>query len=162
MKPLKVKTTIEPEERYFAVGGLVVNMPLLENESTLLIKYKSFSAIKGVKRIKLSPPYQQFWIQLVRNGEINYGLLQQCTVDDIDLFENLLKKMRIKLRFDRSKAQVSTPELIERMHVLQGEIDAGNDNQIIKDECIDIVKRLNRIGKISNGDMDEIITELNE
>ncbi len=159
---VNIRQVIEAEDRWLGLGKLIIQMPLLEKDSILLLKYPSYASIRGFKRMTISSPFQQFWLQLVRNSEINYGLLQQCSVDDVDMFEKLFKKMKINLRFDRSQAQMNPADLIERMHILQGEIAAGNYNPIIKNECVDIVKKLNRIGKISNEIMNDIIAELME
>lgn len=127
---LKIKKS--PYEEF---GVFMIHTVFLD-DNLLLVKYKSYSPVPSIRRTKISEDLSNILKDLLVSSEINYNLLNDLSDKEIDLFDNLITKAKLKtlLNYKKSKIKLSPEKLKMKYNILKGEIIAGNDNaEIIKD-----------------------------
>lgn len=122
----------------------MINQKLLDKNSTLLIKYQTYSPIMWLPRRKINAEFKNFMQELLDTNTINYGLLKLCLENDVRLFADIINKGQLTktLNFQIENAEPSIEDLRERYNILKGEIVAGNDNPELKPKCKDVILQL--------------------
>lgn len=126
------------------------------------MKYKnSYAPIPWLRRTTIDEIFKDFWLELVATGTISYGLLKQCSNSQIDMVERIVDKanMTDELKFDKANAIMNTKDVAERLEILQGEIEAGNNNEKIVIEAKNVIHKLYLLKKIDMTTRDELLQE---
>ena len=133
------------------------------SENILLVKYLSYAPIGSIKRCKISDELKEIIIYLLDTEEVNYQLAQELDIDEKELLEKIIVKSGLKqtLKFDRNKMADDVSLLIDKFHVLQGEVNAGNDSPQILVQIKKILPKLILHNKLTEADGNEILQELN-
>lgn len=141
----------------------MINLRFLA-KNILLIKYQTYSMIPWLKRREINEAFTYFLQELIDTQTINYGLLKQCNKEDIELFEKIIDKGKLikTLNYDKRKREVSDDDLKEQLRILQGEIEAGNDNEDIPIKCKEIILKLFERNLITEEVKNELINDIDD
>lgn len=147
--------------KYKEFGKFIINMQLLQS-NVLLVKYKSYAPIPGLKRTNISNDLKLMINYLFDTGEIDYQSGQKLTSNEKDIFNKLIVKsgLNLQLKFDMLKMEEDESDVINEFNILKGEILAGNDNPKIKQDIKDVLQKLVRLNKISQLNAEQIIIDL--
>lgn len=160
---VKVKNLIENNPLpcdWIALGKFMINKNFL-NQNILLLKYKTYSPIPWLRRKTIDDIFKDFWLELLSTKTVSYGLLKQCSSEQVNLVNEIITKSRVNIQFDKNKAIMTPADIFERLQILQGELDAGNNNTNIITEAKNVINKLFSINKITEKDKNELLDELN-
>ena len=78
------------------------------------------------------------------------------------ILNNLIKSSGLskQLNYRASKIEASTKDLKDRFNILTGELQAGNNSKIIKNQLIEVINQLVEHKVIKQEDSIEMISEL--
>lgn len=134
-------------------------MQLLDNK--LMILYETGSPFnKYIKSRTISPELSSILLNLIDTNELNYEMIKRLTEEDKKLFNIIMTKSGAKTELKYKEPELSEEDLIKRLEILQGSIRAGNNNNDILKEGIEIIRKLNKLGRINDEQMKEIINDL--
>ena len=156
IKKLKQKSFIE--ERYIQFGKFIINHFKLD-ENILLIKYPtSLAPVAKIKRTVISDDFKRLLIDLLDTNVINIDLQKKLNDAEVTIFELLLRMAGLKQHLNYKKQTRGIDDYVHRFNILRGELVAGNDSRLLKDELTSIIQLLSNkaINKIS----DDVATEL--
>ncbi len=153
---------LKSKAHYKTFGKFMVNMNLL-HANELLVKYVSYAPVYKIKRTPISSYFTDFLVDLLDTGMINVDLYKKLTFKDNRIFENLVVRAKLanQLGYHKIEQKFDENNLTQRFEVLRGEIIAGNSNAELIEELKFVIKELNKIGKISDIDRDDLLNELN-
>ncbi len=159
IKPLMENTPLPCD--WIVLGKFMIHKTLL-NQNILLLKYaKSYAPIPWLRRTKIDNIFKDFWLELLHTKTVSYGLLKQCSLEQVNLVNDVIVKSKVNISFDKTKAIMSPEDIVERLQILQGELDAGNNNTQIITEAKNIINKLYSIKKITENEKNELLNELN-
>ena len=141
---------------------VMINYSLLGDE-ILSIRYITGSQISNFKKQKINVRLAQAFILLIETKNIDYDVLKQCSIKDIQIFKNVLHyaKLLNTLKFDIKKTKLNAEEAKLRFNILQGELEAGNNSPDIIDELTKhIMPLLLEYNIIPKTTYDELMNEL--
>jgi len=148
------------ERRYIRFGKFVLNHYKL-NENILLIKYfKSHAPVPKLKSTKISNDFKILLRDLLDTERINIVVQKKLSKIESNTFELLIKLAGIAEQLNYERQEPSIEDYTHRFQILQGEIGAGNDSTILKNEIIEIIGILNKASKINDNDAKELINIL--
>jgi hypothetical protein len=162
MSKLSVVKTSFREKNYKEFGKFIINHAKL-NKNILLIKYpKSLAPVSKIRSTKISNDFKNLIVDLLDTETINVVLQKKLKLNEVELFELLLRVSGLKEQLNYKKIEQSDEDLVHRFYILRGELTAGNDSEIMKQELISVINILNSKGKINNTDAIELIAILTE
>ncbi len=148
---------------YKTFGKFIINCDLLVHDNILLVKYSgSYAPVPSLKRTKIGDDLQKAILELLDSSKINYDLLKDCSHNDRQVFERLIKRAGLdkQLEYDKNLCKMNETGLKLRFEVLRGQILAGNNNEEIVNELKYVIKELMECKVISLSDGEELIQEL--
>lgn len=151
-----------PPERFLSFGKFWIHMPSLK-QSKLNIKYPSFARIAELPITPISTSLKNFIRDLVENQRMNIKAYQALNESDRKIFNKAARRAKIDefLGIDEEdEAQQEKEQMIDRFHILKGEIDAGNDAPQIKQEMKRILSRFISDGTIGKAAGTQLLIEL--
>lgn len=161
---VKVKNLIDNNPLkcdWIAFGKFMIHKELLK-QNILLLKYaKSYAPIPWLRRQSIDDIFKEFWEELLQTKTISYGLLKQCSVEQIELVNNIIQKCKVDIEFNKNNALMTAEDISERLELLQGELEAGNNNPKIITEAKNVISKLYLINKLTKTQMQELIDDLN-
>ncbi len=155
---------IKPRLNYSELGKLMINMKLLNN-NILLLKYKkSYGPVPGLKRMDISNELKDLLFYILDTNNIDYENIRELEDDDKQLIINIFQKsgLDVLYRLDIKKTIENENELIDRLKILQGEVEAGNNNIQILNESKEVLRKLKKCKRITEGQYNELIQSLEE
>ena len=134
---LKVKNT-----NWDTFGNFVISTKDLF-DNILNIKNKSGSQTPFPK-MKITDDMKQTLFFILETGSIDYDLVRELKGEELNIFNKLMEKSKLKylLKYDLGKAKHTIKYLKERFQILQGEIQAGNNNGEILSDIKDTINEL--------------------
>jgi hypothetical protein len=164
-KPIKkYKNKIRYSEiNYYAFGKFILQRKLLNDENILLIKYPvSLAPVPKIRRTKISDDFKAIINDLLDTQKINIQLQKELNDKEQNLFELLINLSGLKDVLNYNRVYKDVKYYMDKFEVLRGSIIAGNDNDEIKKELIDVIDLLSNksIGKISITDATLLKNEL--
>lgn len=150
------------DRRYKRFGIFIINHYKLE-DNILLIKYpNSFAPVPKLRSTKISNEFKNLLINMLDTGSINVELQKKIRINEIDIFDTLMKLSQLKDPLNYKRIEQSLENTIHRFYILRSELFAGNDSEILKAELINVINVLNSKGKIGDEDATELISILVE
>jgi hypothetical protein len=160
----KYKKGLDPATttHYIEFGKFMINLRILD-KGELLTKYKTSYAPTQIKRRHVSKLFESVLQNIFDTQEINYDLVQDMAEDEQELFKTLIQKAGLTsvLHFDPRKIEPSTKALVDKFNVLKGEIVAGNDNVLIKNDLKKVTTKLFDKEVIDEEKLNEILEIIN-
>lgn len=155
---------IKPRLNYNEFGKFMINLKLL-NKNILLLKYKkSYGPVPGLLRKTISNEFKDLLYYILDTNNIDYENIRELDENEREVFIDVLQKsgLDVVFRLDLKKTMEDEKELIERLSILQGEVEAGNNNAVILDESKDVLRRLRKIGRITESQYQDLVKSIEE
>lgn len=145
------------ERNYIQFGIFTLHETMLNNKNKLLVKYdKSFAPVPSIKQTTVSDTFKYLIIDLLDTQKINIDLQKQLSNNEMDLFENLLKKSKTIGLLNYKRIKQNNETLIKnykiRLTILQGSFNAGNINEEIINEALELINKLYELNELSTAD----------
>lgn len=160
---VKIQKAVGIEYDWVVMGKFMINKYFLK-QNKLLIKYATYSPIPWLKQQPIDDIFKEFWQELIHTNTVSYGLLKQCSIEQLNLVYKIFEKARVidHFKFDIDKAKLNYDDIKERMEILQGELRAGNNNPKIIQEAKNIINKLFNIDKITEKQRNELLSDLTD
>jgi hypothetical protein len=158
----KIKENNFVNKYYYSFGKYLLNRKKL-NENILLIKQiKSLGPVSKLKRTVISDDFKSLINDLLDTSKINIQTQKKIHQDEIILLEHLLNISGLTEVLNYSRKEKDANDYLDRLILIQGTFEAGNDNDDIKNEAIEIIKLLSNpnINRISINDANMLINYL--
>ena len=134
-------------------------MKLLDNK--LMILYETGSPFsRYIKTRTISPEFASVLLNLIDTNELNYEMIKRLTEEEKKLFNIIMTQSGAKTELKYKEPELTEEDLLKRFLILQGSIRSGNNSNEVLKEGIDILKRLNKIGRIDDEQLNEILNSL--
>lgn len=134
-------------------------MKLLDNK--LMVLYETGSPFsRYIKTRTISPEFASVLLNLIDTNELNYEMIKRLTEEEKKLFNIIMTQSGAKTELKYKEPELTEEDLLKRFLILQGSIRSGNNSNEVLKEGIDILKRLNKIGRIDDEQLNEILNSL--
>ena len=134
-------------------------MKLLDNK--LMILYETGSPFsRYIKTRTISPEFASVLLNLIDTNELNYEMIKRLTEEEKKLFNIIMTQSGAKTELKYKEPELTEEDLLKRFLILQGSIRSGNNSNEVLKEGIDILKRLNKLGRIDDEQLNEILNSL--
>ena len=134
-------------------------MKLLDNK--LMVLYETGSPFsRYIKTQTISPEFASVLLNLIDTNELNYEMIKRLTEEEKKLFNIIMTQSGAKTELKYKEPELTEEDLLKRFLILQGSIRSGNNSNEVLKEGIDILKRLNKIGRIDDEQLNEILNSL--
>jgi hypothetical protein len=161
-RKIKVGKGIEIKEeipRYKTFGKYIIHYPHLIEESVFNLKFPSTGSIPSIKPVKIDDNYKQFIIDILDTNKVNKRHYESLTPEEKNHFSRVMRGAKLEnlLTF---KTDEDEDKDYKRLELCLGEINAGNDNQKIKDEIKQLLKKFVGNGRVSKLKASDILLQL--
>jgi|LakMenEpi03Aug12_release.lakeMendotaPanAssembly.Ray.scaffolds.fasta_scaffold88282_2 hypothetical protein len=148
-------------QKWRQIGKIIVNQIHL-NENTLNIKYPSNGSIPKFKKITISDEMKNIINEILDIGKLNIPLCKLLKQSEKDLLKRVLHYAGLleQLGYKDELFIESIEDLRKRFFILQGEINANNNNPKLLDDAIDCIQKLIILKQIDKTEGEEMIIEL--
>jgi hypothetical protein len=147
--------------KYREFGKFIVHYPQLIDSNILNLKFPSTGTIPHIKPVYVDENFKEFIIDTLNTGRVNNRHFDSLTEPEKSHFTKiargakLTEKLNLKpLTEDREKDDLN------RLQLMLGEINAGNDNEKLLKETRALVKKYIANGRINKNKGLEILLEL--
>ena len=151
-RKIKIGKGIEVQEqpRYKTFGKYIVHIPHLENDSVLNFKFPSMGSIPTLKPVSVDDNYKEFILDILSNGRVNQRHYDALTDSEKSHFNKVVKGAGLSaaLQF-KSDSKIDDKKDLKRLDILLGEVGAGNDNDKVKKEAKELIKKCVATGALS-------------
>ena len=149
------KSTVE--RRYVKFGKFVLNHFQL-NKNKLLVKYPgSMGPVPKIRGTIITNDFKSLMQDLLDTHRINTAIQKKLSKSEAEMFGLLIRLAGLTEQLDYKEREMSIDDYIHRFDILRGELQAGNDSKIMKEELIELIGILNKAGKINDNDSKEFI-----
>jgi hypothetical protein len=147
---------------YKEFGKFCINIPHLENQDILNVKYKNcLGAIPSFKPTAISDIFRDFIIDLLDTGKANTRVYNQISDEERKYFQKVATAAGI---FKGMGLPITTTDDeekdVKRFEILRGQITAGNNNPKLLDETRKLVVRLMNADRLKKKAGLDILLEL--
>jgi hypothetical protein len=150
-RKIKIGKGIEVQEqpRYKTFGKYIVHIPHLENDNVLNFKFPSMGSIPTLKPVNVDDNFKEFIIDILNTGKVSQRHYDSLTEPEKAHFNKIIKGAGLtnSLQF-KTDSKIDEKKDIKRLDVLLGEINAGNDNDKLRKECKELIKKCVNNGSI--------------
>ena len=149
-------------DRFVDFGKFKLNLYDLRSKNEVYVVYFSKAVHPRLGRTKVSDKFKQIILDILEHVKIDYKSLALLDKSEFEYFNKLMTMTSLKFQLNYEPSN-QLKELKERLTILQGSIQAGNDNNpFVYEEAIEVVNALVKHNAISESDGTEIIDELKE
>jgi hypothetical protein len=150
-RKIKIGKGIEVQEqpRYKTFGKYIVHIPHLENDNILNFKFPSMGSIPTLKPVNVDNNFKEFILDILNTGKVNQRHYDGLTDAEKAHFNKVVKGAGLTntLQF-KNDNNIDEKKDLKRLDILMGEIEAGNDNEKLKKECKELIKKCVMNGSI--------------
>jgi hypothetical protein len=143
------------------LGHIHINPSNLYYENILSVRNPKNKPLRAYKDEHLSEYLASLLIKLVEGGHITKHELQPLSDHEKMIYDNLIKRSKLHKMHDNSFEQTAL-KMKQRLEVLEGELEAGNNNPLIKSEIHGLLFKLAHAKVISQVDATKHWKSLNE
>ena len=149
------------EPKFRAFGKYIIHMHQLHNNNILNFKHKSGGTIPSIKPVNIDENFKDFIIDVVDSGRVNDRHFESLTEPEKNHFLKVVRGAGIieHLKLKQSNHDIEKEEL-NRLDLLLGEVDAGNDNANMIKEAKTLIKKYVSNGRISRQKGFDMLAEL--
>jgi len=134
--------------KYVHFGSVLLELRKLHHHNELVIKDHRKCAIYGFPTIKVSDNFSNIIINMVHKNEPSFSDLSRLNSHEKELYDVLIALAGLKKRiYNTHDNTIST--LKNRLNLLEGEIEIGNNNPKIYNEIRKILFKLHHLKVIS-------------
>ena len=133
-----------------------------KSKNEVYVVYFSKAVHPRLSRTKVSDSFKQIILEIIDHEKIDYKALALLDKSEFEYFNKLMTMTSLKFQLNYEPSN-QLKELKERLIILQGSIQAGNDNNpFLYEEAIEVVQALVKHNAISEPVGTEIIQELKD
>jgi len=138
------------EPKFRAFGKYIIHMPQLNNNNILNFKHQSGGPIPAIKAVNVDDNFKEFVLDVLNSGRVNDRHYDSLTEPEKNHFLKVVRGAGIinDLKLKNSNHD-KEKEDIERLELLIGEYNAGNDNEKMIKEAKTLIKKYISNGRIS-------------
>lgn len=134
--------------KFVEFGNLILLLRKLYDNNVLSIKDKNGINIPGIPNQKTNDNFVNLILKIVNNEDVNLKDIDDLNEKDSILFTVLMNKAGLKKKYQINNVR-TLEALSKRLELLEGEFEAGNDNDIMIKELYEIVFKLAYLGAIT-------------
>jgi hypothetical protein len=131
-------------------GRCKIHLYKLYYDNEFVLKDSSGFNIPGVKNVKVSDDFVAIIMKIHNNENVNQSFIKKLSSNEQDLYDLFIFKCGFKNLDNDHKSKID--KLKSNLEVIQGEIEAGNDNKEILKELYDVLHQLSVYKCISLND----------
>jgi hypothetical protein len=121
-------------------GRCKIHLYKLYYDNEFVLKDSSGFNIPGVKNVKVSDDFVAIIMKIRNNENVNQSFIKKLSSNEQDLYDLFIFKCGFKNLDNDHKSKID--KLKSNLEVIQGEIEAGNDNKEILKELYDVLHQL--------------------
>jgi hypothetical protein len=146
---------------YKEFGKFMINNKFLA-KNIFLLKYKKSYAPTKIKKQKVSDEFVDVITYVLDTKKINYDLIKKLNDYEYDLFNELMIYSFLKpvLKYNPSLGRETVDDVVERFEILKGQLEANNTNRKVMKECVEVLGKLLKYGKITEEIYKEILEDI--
>lgn len=142
---VKKGKSLKEIDKYCQFGRNIILLNKLYYQNILSIKDKNGINVQGIPNQKVSDEFVDIIMKICDDKGVNTEKLNE---EELILFSVLISKSKLNKDYNIDiKKSISL--LKSKLELIEGEIQAGNDNDKLKKQLYDIVFKLSNIGVIS-------------
>ena len=123
-------------------GKNIILLNKLYYRNILSIKDKNLHAVEYLPNVKVSDGFVDIIFGMTKNKQPSKEAINALSTDEQHLLDTLLYISGIKSSSVSSNKDDIIKELKNKLRLAEGQIKAGNDNPVVKQELKDIIKKL--------------------
>jgi len=143
------------------LGHIHINPSNLYYENILSVRNPKNKPLRAYKDEHVSEYLASLLIKLIEGGHITKHELQPLSDHEKMIYDNLIKRAKLHKMNDNT-FETTALKMKQRLEVLEGELEAGNNNPAIKGEIHGLLFKLAHAKVISNVDATKHWKSLNE
>jgi hypothetical protein len=143
------------------LGHIHINPSNLYYEHILSVRNPKNKPLRAYKDEHVSAYLASLLIKLIEGGTIKKYELQPLSDHEKMIYDNLIKRSKLHTMNDNT-FETTAGKMKDRLMVLEGELEAGNTNKLIKEEIHGLLFKLAHAKVISNVDATRHWKSLNE
>jgi len=140
--------TLKEVDKYCHFGRLVLLLNKLYYQNILSVKDKNNVNVQGIPNRKVSDAFVNILMKICSDNDVSSSDIEKLDEDELILYSVLIAKAKLSKDFTIDiKKSISV--LKKKLELIEGEIQAGNNNLELKKQLYDVVFKLSNIGVIS-------------
>jgi len=143
------------------LGHIHINPSNLYYEHILSVRNPKNKPLRAYKDEHVSAYLASLLIKLIEGGNIKKYELQQLSNHEMMIYDNLIRRSKLHTQNDHT-FETTAGKMRQRLEVLEGELEAGNNNPEIKGEIHGLLFKLAHAKVISQVDANKHWKSLNE
>ena len=140
--------SVKQVDKFVEFGNLILLLRKLYDTNVLSIKDKNGINIPGIPNQKVNDNFVNLILKIVNNEDVNLKDIDDLNEKDSILFTVLMNKAGLKKKYQINNVR-TLEALSKRLELLEGEFEAGNDNDLMIKELYEIVFKLAYLGAIT-------------
>ena len=140
--------SVKQVDKFVEFGNLILLLRKLYDTNVLSIKDKNGINIPGIPNQKTNDNFVNLILKIVNNEDVNLKDIDDLNEKDSILFTVLMNKAGLKKKYQINNVR-TLEALSKRLELLEGEFEAGNDNDLMIKELYEIVFKLAYLGAIT-------------
>lgn len=135
--------------RSILFGSSVIMPHRLYYDNTLVVKDQKGNSIRGFKNCCVSDAFVDVIMNMLKNKEPSHKELQMLKPAERQLFDVLIQSSDLGKKVVTNTKETTISELKKRLEIIEGEIEAGNTNNDIKNNLSDVLFKLVNLGSLT-------------
>lgn len=136
--------------QYIEFGKYVLLLKKLFLKNILSIQKKNHQKVPGFKNYNVSDEFVNMIMKLYKdNQSITIKDLSSLKIGEKELLDNLLSMCELNKKIITGSGQETMKKIKEDLKLIEGQIEAGNNNPIMKDELYKTLFKLVNFGAIT-------------
>jgi phosphotransferase system IIB component len=123
-------------------GKNIILLNKLYYKNILSVKDQNLHAVEYLPNVKVSDNFVDIIFSMTKNKQPSKETISTLSTDEQHLLDTLLYICGIKSASVSSNKDDIIKELKDKLRLAEGQIKAGNDNPLVKEELKDIIKKL--------------------
>lgn len=143
---------LHPDEtvpKVCSFGKLQIQLHKLYYKNILAIQTPNGLKLPGFKNTPVSDGFVNIVMKLCRNQEPNIHDMNNIKSSEKPLLDSLLQVAGLHKRNITGSSKESVSHLKKQLAIIEGEIEAGNNNKLLKEQLYDVLFKLVHFGIIS-------------
>ena len=142
-------------------GKIHIKPSNLYYENILSIRTSTGQALRAYKDEKISNHLASLIIKLLEGGTVSKNDLRALSEKEVMIYDNLIRRSQLHKELDNSWDETAM-KMKTRFQILEGQICAGNDNPLIKEELHELLFKMGNSKIITPHDASRYWNELNK
>ena len=128
------------------VGNFKLDLGKLQDEKIIRLVHKSNKSVAGFPNKKVSPTFVKIVLEMIESGKMKQTDFNKLDEDDKTKFNKFCEILSLS---EKVGLGVNHDDLKKRLLIIEGQIEADNDNKALIREADHILKQMTKEGLIS-------------